>query len=384
MTKLIKFILLFLVILTLVAAVLKSVRKASSFATPVPLANAPIAKTQVGHGEIAANGSSGRKLGGGPGTNAVVRGNSQRGKVDRDASNKRNLNFTPLSATTVQGIERFVLFMGYPRSGHSIIGSMMDAHPNMIIAHEYKLSTKWFDPRFSRRMLANNKSYLFNQLYENSYNNAFGKGGWRKERSEKGYNLRLGMWQGQFTVLRVIGDKAGGHVSRDYLEHPELTWRFFRELSDTVQIPLKILHVARNPYDMIATAVLYHFSHRGAAKLNASETNKYKNPDLLSLYVENIFQRAAAIKAMTEEWGLQTLELHYSDFIKNPKHTLQTICDVLDVACPEDYLQACYNKTFKTISKTRNYVEWTEDARRRVETEMKKYPFFVRYSFTSD
>jgi hypothetical protein len=33
-------------------------------------------------------------------------------------------------------VERFALFIGYPRSGHSLIGSMLNAHPDMVIAHE--------------------------------------------------------------------------------------------------------------------------------------------------------------------------------------------------------------------------------------------------------
>src|SRR3989344_1389974 len=33
-------------------------------------------------------------------------------------------------------VRTFILFVGYPRSGHSLIGSIMDAHPNIIIAHE--------------------------------------------------------------------------------------------------------------------------------------------------------------------------------------------------------------------------------------------------------
>ncbi len=36
-------------------------------------------------------------------------------------------------------VHTFVLFVGYPRSGHSLIGSMIDAHPNAIIAHEVPL-----------------------------------------------------------------------------------------------------------------------------------------------------------------------------------------------------------------------------------------------------
>jgi hypothetical protein len=36
-------------------------------------------------------------------------------------------------------VRTFILFVGYPRSGHSLIGSIMDAHPNVIIAHEVRL-----------------------------------------------------------------------------------------------------------------------------------------------------------------------------------------------------------------------------------------------------
>src|SRR5690349_21009491 len=33
-------------------------------------------------------------------------------------------------------VERFCLFVGYPRSGHSLIGSLLNAHHEVVIAHE--------------------------------------------------------------------------------------------------------------------------------------------------------------------------------------------------------------------------------------------------------
>ena len=53
-------------------------------------------------------------------------------------------NFEPLSQSAVEGVEKYVFFAGYPRSGHSMIGSVMDAHPNMVIAHEYFFITEVF------------------------------------------------------------------------------------------------------------------------------------------------------------------------------------------------------------------------------------------------
>ena len=37
------------------------------------------------------------------------------------------------------GVETFVLFIGYPRSSHSLIGAVLDAHPEIIIPHEYNV-----------------------------------------------------------------------------------------------------------------------------------------------------------------------------------------------------------------------------------------------------
>src|SRR5687767_7508658 len=33
-------------------------------------------------------------------------------------------------------VSSYVFFVGYPRSGHSLVGSLLDAHPDMAIAHE--------------------------------------------------------------------------------------------------------------------------------------------------------------------------------------------------------------------------------------------------------
>lgn len=34
------------------------------------------------------------------------------------------------------GVENFCMFIGYPRSGHDLVSSLLDAHPNAVIAHE--------------------------------------------------------------------------------------------------------------------------------------------------------------------------------------------------------------------------------------------------------
>jgi len=40
------------------------------------------------------------------------------------------------TAALFDKVRTYVMFVGYPRSGHSLIGSLLDAHPNVVIAHE--------------------------------------------------------------------------------------------------------------------------------------------------------------------------------------------------------------------------------------------------------
>ena len=44
--------------------------------------------------------------------------------------------FTPLTQREIEEVKTFVLFVGFARSGHSIVGTLLDAHPDIVIAHE--------------------------------------------------------------------------------------------------------------------------------------------------------------------------------------------------------------------------------------------------------
>ncbi|XP_047140131.1 uncharacterized protein LOC100215248 isoform X2 [Hydra vulgaris] len=61
-------------------------------------------------------------------------------------------------------LKTFLLFIGYPRSGSTLTGSLLDAHPSVIIANEYNLFIKW--KNFTDKQ--KNKHYICNQLWNNS------------------------------------------------------------------------------------------------------------------------------------------------------------------------------------------------------------------------
>ena len=57
-----------------------------------------------------------------------------------------------------------ILFIGYPRSGHTLISSLLDAHPHVAIANEYKLLQRWSNFTAEQKT----RSYVFRELFKNS------------------------------------------------------------------------------------------------------------------------------------------------------------------------------------------------------------------------
>ena len=283
----------------------------------------------------------------------------------------------PLSQSDVDGVEKLVLFVGYSRSGHSIIGSMMDAHPNMVISHQYRLfprcvNKKGFGP------FPKDKRAIFNALYDNSYQQA--RSGWRSEKNtSKGYNLHVSTpWQGAFTRLRVIGDKEGNLVSRVFYSDYQKAKACLQTIMDMVKVPLIVFHVVRNPYDMIATEVLSRITRQFDMRAEDLTVAKPKVGDVKK-HADRLFKQATAVTRVMEL--TRVVEIHSEDFVADTHKTVRGICSTLDLPCPEEYVEACYEKAYRNISKSRYNMEWSPDMLQYVTNNMKNYSFFSRYTF---
>ena len=284
-------------------------------------------------------------------------------------------NFTPLSEEVVNGIEKFVYFIGYGRSGHSLVGSMLDAHPNAIIAHEYWVFRQWSTDHKHRLC---NKSVLFNDLAKNSHESISGVH-WRNPRlQKKGYSLYVdGLWQGTFKdKLKVIGDKSGDDAPWTYQKSPPNTTRYCRELQDLLGIPFRAIYVARNPYDVMATIALYRSSPIPEVKVKASKTEKFNNTARMEEAFNVLFGKVKGMVGMVRDCNQTILEIHIADMIRNPQDSIQRICDYLDLECHDDYLQKCVKKMYTTVSKTRDVVVWPPELLMKIQEEKKKYRFF--------
>lgn len=250
-------------------------------------------------------------------------------------------------------VERFCLFVGYPRSGHTLIGSLLDAHPDTMIAHELGAM------RYVRLGLGRNPLYYL--LLGKARRFARTGSAW------SGYSYRVpNQWQGRFRRLRVIGDKAGGATTRILGEHPEL----LRRLGQIAGVPLACVHVVRNPYDNITTRA------RGGNLVKREVDEKR-----LREKIDRHFGEVDAMARLRPLLGDSLLELRHEDFIADPRHTLTRLCRFLHLDPDPGYLQDCASIVFRRPSTTRSRIHWPAEAIRDVEERMKGYGFLGGYSF---
>ena len=302
-------------------------------------------------------------------TKSSERRATSRSEVVTDSTN----NFKPLSRSVISKIKTFVLFVGISRSGHSIVAAILDSHPHIVVSNELDAFSK---------INQSSKASLFNLIWKKSYRAAsVGK----LERSGKGYSLSVdGSWQGAYqSYITVIGDKHGGKIAKEFLETPELFQSHLSKLRSLVNMPIKVIHVIRNPYDNIATIALYrHFDQRRVNISTTKTSNETINikpvvMEKATYYYFNLFQ---ASELMRQQLNLDVMDVHGKDLITNPMVIVNRMCDFLRVSCSSTYLNSVGRKIFSSESKTRYKVVWTNEQLSEIKENILKYNTLRRYS----
>ena len=252
-----------------------------------------------------------------------------------------------MHAAMFDDVENYCMFIGYPRTGHSLIGSLLDAHSNMIIAHELD-ALDYIGRGYSRNQ-------LFHLIVNNSRQFS------AKGRTWTGYSYQVSnQWQGRSSHLRVIGDKMAARSARRLSDDPGLIGR----LRHTVGMPLRLVHVIRNPYDVIAT-----MTRRG----------RHTSSDLSIEVFFRMCRRSVEIKEQVPQGELYDIRLE--DFINAPTAELKRLCAFLGIDAEPSYLEDCASIVFKSPKKSRFDIPWSADAIERVRTRISDFEFLAGYSF---
>lgn len=243
------------------------------------------------------------------------------------------------------------MFVGYPRSGHSLVGHLLDAHPDTLVAPELD-ALRYLQAGFTRSQIY----YLLLERVKEVRRQQDGAPG-----SSYSYAVP-GQWQGSFENLRVIGDKKGGGSALRFGMYPNLYSRFRTVIDDRV----RFIHVIRNPYDNIAT-----LSRRRQEPLSVT-TDRYffmcDSAVALQSWVEQ------------EEWH----ELRHEDLISEPRRTLTDLCHFVGVAPLDGYLEACCSIIYASPHRSRFDVEWPPPLLDQIATRCSSISFLRNYRHDSD
>ena len=282
-----------------------------------------------------------------------------------------------LPQSVMDGVKTFVFFVGHGSSGHSIVASLLDSHPHMVISHEFSLFQK-----LSTGSLAPTKPAIFNALWNHDRRNAR----WFEANSVKGYTLMVdGLYEGKYVDhIDVMGDKRGDLTIKLFIDHPS-NWSRVYDTLQSLNVTLKVIHVIRNPYDNIASMVFLSDKTKYSIFKNIKRSNETYTFDsnYTAKLIKKYFQYHQAVVSVREKYNLDIIEVHGKDLVSDPKGTLLRLCDQLGVTCSDDYLEKCSNKVFKTESRTRHLLKWTEEQLELIEQNIKKYNCLEGYTFDS-
>ena len=160
----------------------------------------------------------------------------------------------------------------------------------------------------------------------------------------------------------MIGDKHAGRPARRIHENPELLDRFRK----TVRVPLRVLQINRNPYDMIASRV-----SRPTAIPVDEGIEIYRK---LGVAVDDVRARLDPS---------ELYELRYEDFTADPERRFRDICAFIGVETPPGYAEASAASVEGGGRRGRDTISWSDSQRAAVETMIEARPVLAGYSFES-
>ena len=124
------------------------------------------------------------------------------------------------------------------------------------------------------------------------------------------------------SYIDVIGDKMGGDTSVVYFTNPTEFEHHLNKLHSITNIPFKVFHVIRNPFDNIALYEHIRFQDNKTAVIkNINETLRL-NPDQSYSAMNYFFLRYQAEDI--KRFNFNTMEIHNKDLTANPKVTIQS------------------------------------------------------------
>jgi hypothetical protein len=253
--------------------------------------------------------------------------------------------------TQFSDVHTFVGFVGHNKSGSSLLGALLDAHPDVVLSDEVD-ALRYVAAGFPR-------DHVFTQALRGAATEAR-KGRVTARRLEPYSYAVPGQWQGRTERPLVVGDSTTGTTTRRLGADPALLERLERSMDP---VRLRFLHVVRNPFDPISVMMV-----RGRRSFADA--------------IDHYFTACDTLVSLSRRIGPDRItSVRYEDVTAAPASTLRRVCDFVGVDVPEGYLDACSSLVRPAPVRDRTRVRWPTARVSAVEARMTDYDFLAGYGY---
>ena len=248
-------------------------------------------------------------------------------------------------------VKTFLFFIGHNKSGTSMVGSLLDAHPNAIVSDEVG-AIHYFSQGFKR-------DQVFHLLLKGSRRELM-KGRVTARRLTPYSYLVPGQWQGRYKKLEVIGDGRAGSTTSLLSTKPLLLNQLSEKVGGT---RIRVIQSIRNPFDVISVMMT-----RG----NRSFENS----------ISHFFNSCDALIRLRSQLDSSTLfQVYHEKFVQSPADQLRSLIAFLGLDQDETYIEACQSIIDDKPVVYRHLVDWNDELIDAVQQRIKKYDFLEGYRF---
>ena len=306
----------------------------------------------------------------------------------------RDYEISAPDAAYFDDIHTMALVSYFPRSGSSLLGYLLTAHPDMVVANEPARQGEALYDKVPFIVLLNYILYIDKMRFEDARkirhsqtpegisdsNNPVKRTYNQQER----YISVPNQWQARCESLKVIGIKNSLPLAESLLEEAVLE-KLKENLKKAKIRRLRFIFTVRNPYDMIATDVVYWAGNRRLRVVTQGDVNKmldYKikiSFPIMCKQGKELFELMQPTNMLSKSTNI--LINRHEDLVASPVKQLTKLCKFLKVPYPRDYLEDCASVIRKKTNKSRYELHWSDEQKEEVKKIIEEYDFFSGYDW---
>jgi hypothetical protein len=237
----------------------------------------------------------------------------------------------------------FALVVGNARSGTTIVGSIIDAHPQMICANETTGSSHRWEGMTGAEIVA--------EIVENSERQ------YAAGRESSNYRYRIETDPKLFRDILVIADKIWNPTL--LLLHGD--HGLLGRIEQSVGAPVSIVHCVRNPLDAIATM------HRRSGASLHNRARWY-------------FMHCEAAQALMERRDRPMYTIYHEDILLDPDQEIHNLYEFFGLTTPSVTFRRIKSILFAEQKKTYLSVRWPRAVIGHISTYAGRFEFLRRYT----